>query len=179
MIPLLAGLLFKRVNSRGAVAGVAAGMFSGVLLVVLNGVLLGIYKDRLAVDPTLSYWLKQGWISASTGVNILATILGMALGSAFFRTPEEERKRAGEFMARMALPSEPKTDPEKRRRSPFGIVGIGLMIYGAIIAAAGAFLWRKGQAREAFLLNLAVGGLLLLTGFLLKILARETRPAPQ
>jgi SSS family solute:Na+ symporter len=170
MIPLLAGLLFKKVNSRGAVAGVVAGMFSGVLLVVLNGVLLGIYKDRVAVDPTLSYWLKQGWISASTGVNILATLLGMVIGSALFQTPEEEKRRAREFLARMSVPSEPKLEPGKTRRSPFGIVGIGLMIYGAIIAAAGMLLWWKGQAREAFLLNLAVGSLMLLTGFLLKVL---------
>ncbi len=97
MIPLLAGLLFKKVNSRGAVAGVVAGMFSGVLLVVLNGVLLGIYKDRVAVDPALSYWLKQGWISASSGVNILATILGLVIGSALFKTPLKREKGPGNF----------------------------------------------------------------------------------
>ena len=150
MIPLLAGLLFKKVNSRGALAGVVAGMFSGVLLVVLNGVLLGIYKDRVAVDPALSYWLKQGWISASSGVNILATILGMVIGSALFRTPADEQKRAREFLARMSVPGEPIVEPGKKRRSPFGIVGIGLMIYGVIIAAVGVFFGWKGQAREAF-----------------------------
>jgi len=172
MLPLLAGLVFKRVNSRGAVSGVIAGMFSGVFLVVLNGVLLGIYKDRLAVDPTLSYWLKQGWISASTGINILATILGMVIGSALFKPTEEEKDRAREFMARMAVPSEPKIEPGKKRRSPFGIVGIGLMIYGAIIAAVGIFLGWQGRARQALLLNLGVGALMFLIGLLLKILTR-------
>ncbi len=175
MIPLLAGLLFKKVNSRGALAGVVAGMFSGVLLVVLDGVLLGIYKDRLAVDPTLSYWLKQGWISASSGVNILATILGMVIGSALFKTPGDEQKRAREFLARMSVPSGPMVEPGKRRRSPFGIVGIGLMIYGAILAAVGAFLGWKGQAGEALLLNLVVGTAMFLIGFLLKVLTNRRR----
>jgi uncharacterized membrane protein YqaE (UPF0057 family) len=175
MIPLLAGLLFKKVNSRGALAGVVAGMFSGVLLVVLDGVLLGIYKDRLAVDPTLSYWLKQGWISASSGVNILATILGMVIGSALFKTPGDEQKRAREFLARMSVPGGPMVEPGKTRRSPFGIVGIGLMIYGAIFAAVGAFLGWKGQAGKAVLLNLLAGAAMFLIGFLLKALTNGRR----
>jgi len=173
MIPLLAGLLFKKINSRGAVAGVVAGMFSGVVLVVLNGILLGIYKDRLATDAALSYWLKQGWNSASTGVNILATLLGMGIGSALFKTPAEEKRRAEEFLSRMSVPSEPKIEPEKKRRSPFGIVGVGLMIYGAIIAAVGIFFLFKGQAQKAFAVNLAAGALMALTGFLLRALTKE------
>ncbi len=175
MLPLLAGLLFKKINSRGALTGVAAGMLSGVLLVVLDGVLLGIYRDRVAVDPTLAYWLKQGWISASTGVNILATSLGMIIGSALFKTPEEENGRAREFMARMSVPSEPKLEPGTARRSPFGIVGLGLMIYGAIIAAVGGFLGWRGQAQAVFLLNLVVGAAMCLSGLLLKLLT--TGPA--
>ena len=173
MLPLLAGLLLKKVNSRGALAGVAAGMFSGVLLVILNGILLRIYQDQLATDATLSYWLKQGWNSASTGVNILATLLGLGIGSALFKTPAEEKKRAQEFLARMSVPSEPKVEPEKKRRSPFGIVGIGLMIYGAIIAAVGMFLMVWGHAQKAFVVNLTAGALMFVTGFLLQILKRE------
>jgi hypothetical protein len=176
MIPLLAGLLFKKVNSRGALAGVAAGLFSGVLLVVLNGVLLGIYKDRVAVDPALSYWLKQGWISASSGVNILATILGLVIGSAVFKTPDDETKRARAFLARMSVPGEPAVEPGTRRRSPFGMVGIGLMIYGAVIAAVGVVFGWTRQAQAALLLNLAVGAAMFLAGFLLKVLTIARRP---
>ena len=176
MLPLLAGLLSRKVNSRGALAGVAAGMFSGVTLVVLDGLLLGIYKDRVAVDPLLSYWLKQGWISASTGVNVLATILGMFAGTRLFKTPEDEKRRAGEFMARMSVPGETPGESDKARRSPFGIVGLGLMIYGAIIAAVGAVIGWQGQAKQAFLLNLAVGAAMFLAGTLLKVRSREKRP---
>ena len=66
-------------------------------------------------------------------------------------------------------------EPGKRRRSPFGIVGIGLMIYGAILAAVGAFLGWKGQAGEALLLNLVVGTAMFLIGFLLKVLTNGRR----
>ena len=176
MLPLLAGLLFKKINSRGAVAGVVAGMFSGVVLVVLNGILLGVYKDRLAVDPALSYWLKQGWNSASTAVNVLATLLGMGIGSALFKTPPEEKARAEAFLARMSVPSEPKIEPGKKRRSPFGIVGVGLMIYGAIIAATGIFLGLRSGAQKAFVVNLAAGAAMFATGLALRVLTRE-RPA--
>ncbi len=51
------------------------------------------------------------------------------------------------------------------------------MIYGAIIAAVGAFFGWKGQAREAFLLNLAVGAAMFLAGFLLKAL-KDGRRSP-
>jgi SSS family solute:Na+ symporter len=175
MLPLLAGLLFKKFNSRGAVAGVIAGMFSGVVLVVLNGVLLGLYQDRLAADPALSYWLKQGWNSASTAVNVLATLLGMGIGSALFKTPPEEKDRAEEFLARMSVPSEPKIEPEKRRRSPFGIVGVGLMIYGVIIAAVGIFLGFQSRAQNAFAVNLAAGAVMFVTGLLLRVLTKDRR----
>ncbi len=176
MLPLLAGLLFKKFNSRGAVAGVVAGMFSGVVLVVLNGILLGLYKDRLAVDPALSYWLKQGWNSASTAVNVLATLLGMGIGTALFKTPPEEKARAEAFLDRMSVPSEPKIEPGKKRRSPFGIVGVGLMIYGAIIAATGIFLGFQSGAQKAFVVNLAAGAAMFATGLALRVLTRE-RPA--
>jgi len=92
-----------------------------------------------------------------------------------FKTPAEEKQRAHEFLARMSVPSEPQIEPGRKRRSPFGVVGIGLMIYGAIIAAVGAFLMVRTQAEKAFAVNLAAGGLMFLTGFLLKILKGEER----
>ena len=173
MIPLLAGLFIKKVNSRGALAGIVAGMFSGILLVILDAILLKVYQNQLATDATLSYWLKQGWNSASTGVNILATLLGLGIGSALFKTPAEEKQRADEFLARMSVPGEPIIEAERKRRSPFGVVGIGLMIYGVIIAAVGTFLMVRTQAQKAFVVNLTAGGLMFATGLLLKIFRGE------
>ena len=49
------------------------------------------------------------------------------------------------------------------------------MIYGGIIAAIGGFLGWQGQAREAFLLNFAVGAAMFLAGFLLKLLKSGRR----
>jgi hypothetical protein len=42
--------------------------------VILNGILLSVYRAEVTTNPSLSYWLKQGYNSASIAVNILATI---------------------------------------------------------------------------------------------------------
>lgn len=153
MIPYLAGLFVKKINSRGAIAGVTAGTISGVSLIIVNAVLLSVYKSRLDADPLLSYWLKQGWNSAAIGVNILATVAGLWLGSRR-QAPAEEEARAAEFMARMAVPSVPAVETEKKRTSPFGIVGICLMIYGAVLFLAAGILFFQKAGLRAIGINL-------------------------
>jgi SSS family transporter len=171
MIPLLAGLIIKKVNSRGAIAGVTAGTISGVSLVILNAALLAIFKGQVARDATLSYWLKQGWNSAAIGVNILVTLLGLWIGSRTYHPPADERQRAAEFLSRMDRPSEPQIEPGRKRRSPFGMVGISLMIYGVILLGVAIMTWIKGNPSRVYLLNFLASGLMLATGFLLKILS--------
>jgi SSS family solute:Na+ symporter len=168
MIPLLAGLVLKKVNSRGAIIGVTAGTISGVSLVILNGVLLAVYKDRVAVDPALSYWLKQGWNSAAIGINILATLLGMWIGSASYKPPEDERKRAQEFIARMDIPSVPDADTVEHKRSPFTLVGLALMIYGLILCGLAAWTALKGASLKVFGLNAAAGGAMIAVGLIMR-----------
>ncbi len=171
MIPLLAGLVIKKVNSRGAIAGVTAGTISGVSLVILNGVLLAAAKDRLATDPALSYWLKQGWNSASIGINILSTILGMWIGSATYKPPEDEQKRVQEFIARMAIPSLPDAAAAKPRRSPFFMVGLALIVYGLILLAVAAFTATQGAAFKAMALNAGAGAAMIALGAAMRLAA--------
>jgi SSS family transporter len=176
MIPLLAGLVIKRINSRGAIAGVTAGMISGVFLIVLNGVLLSLCKDRMAGDATLTYWLKQGWTSASIGLNILATILGLWIGSAVSRVPEDETLRAGEFMARMAVPSEPKIDPQKKAESPFKLVGWSLLVYGLVFV--GVIVWMAVAGRpQRLAVNGIAAGLTILSGLLFLAFSKRKKGA--
>ncbi len=167
MIPYLAGLMVKKVNSRGAIAGVTSGTISGVGLIVINAVLLSVFKAQVAADPTLSYWLKQGWNSAAIGINVLATVLGLWLGSRK-PAPEEERARAAEFMARMDVPSVPARD-ERQRRSPFGMVGICLIIYGVILAGVFGMLAAKGAGARALMANGVGAAFLLAVGALMKV----------
>jgi MFS family permease len=174
MIPLLAGLVIKKVNSRGAIAGVAAGTISGVTLIILNGILLSIYRERLASDPTLSYWLKQGWNSASIGINILSTILGLWIGTAASKTPDDEKLRAQEFIKRMSIPSEPKIDAERKVESPFSLVGLSLIIYGLIYFVLIVLMAVKGSPQR-LAVNVTAAGLTFLSGVLFRIFSKRKK----
>ncbi|MFC1509695.1 hypothetical protein ACFL60_08455, partial [Candidatus Omnitrophota bacterium] len=63
MLPLLAGLLIRRVNSKGALAGIIAGFVSGAGLLALNILLVGIFQEQFLENARINYWLNQGWTS--------------------------------------------------------------------------------------------------------------------
>ncbi len=175
MISYLAGLVIKKVNARGAVTGVITGTFSGVALIVLNGVLLSIYKDQVATNATLSYWLKQGYNSASIAINCLATILGLWIGSRLSKTPEEERVNAEAFFKRMSVASEPKVEAAHKVESPFSLVGLSLLIYGAIFLAVIAAMAIKGNS-ERLSVNLTAAILTFLSGALFRWHSKRKKP---
>lgn len=175
MMPLLAGLVIKKVNSRGAIAGVTAGTISGVSLVILNGVLLAVYKDRVALDPRFSYWLKQGWNSAAIGINILATGLGMWMGSATYRPPEEERKRVQEFIVRMDIPSQPDAVSQKPRRSPFFMVGLALIVYGLVLAGVAGWTALQNASFQVVALNGGAAAAMIVLGLAMRLSAQRKK----
>jgi SSS family transporter len=147
MLPLLAGMFAKKVNSRGALFGIVGGMISGVTLVVLNTILLGVYAEQMKTDEHLSYLLKQGFNSVSIGVNILVTIAAMWIGSLIGKAPDEERARVESFFMRMNVSSDTAAvDKTKReRQSPFIIVGIALFIYGIVFLPIGFIIGGSGM----------------------------------
>jgi len=174
MIPYLAGLVTKKANARGAVSGVISGTVSGVSLIILNGILLSIYKDQLATNATLSYWLKQGYNIASVFINILATVLGLWIGSAVSKTPEDERQRADEFIKRMSVVSEPKVETGRKVESPFSLVGLSLIVYGAIFFLVIIFMAAKG-APQRLGINLTAAGLTFVSGLLFAAFSRRKK----
>lgn len=164
MLPLLGGLAFRKINSRGAITGVVFGTLSGIGLVLLNIVLIAAYKERIEIDPSFSYWMKQGWNSMSIGVNIIVTILGMWLGSIIGKTPEDEVKRASEFLGRMDVISDSQcVKVEDGRKSPFYAVGISLMFLGSIVIVIGIVMNQLGTPK-ALLIDLIAGGILFVSG---------------
>ena len=167
MLPLLGGLFMKKINARGAMSGVIAGTISGIGLVVLNGVLLKTYGDSLSDNPELSYWLKQGYNSITIGVNIIVTLLGMWIGTKLFKTPEDEQARVKEFFSHMDVPTEPKVEHAGQAQSPFGIVGIALMIMGTVIFCVGLTVQITTGDGRAFVLNMIASGVMLIIGILL------------
>jgi len=167
MISYLAGLVIKKVNARGAITGVITGTLSGVSLIILNGVLLSIYKDEVATNATLSYWLKQGYNSASIAINILVTTLGLWIGSRLSKTPQEERANSEAFFKRMSVVSEPKVEAARKVESPFSLVGLSLLVYGAIFFIVIAAMAAKGNS-ERLDVNLTAAALTFLSGLLFR-----------
>ena len=162
MLPLLAGLFVKKVNSRGALFGIVVGMISGVTLVVLNTILLGVYAEQVKTDAQLSYWLKQGFNSVSIGVNILVTLIAMLIGSLVGKASDEERARIETFFTRMDVPSDTASAAEttrKEQRSPFMAVGIALFIYGPVFLVIGLIVGDGGMVIDIItgLAMMAVG----------------------
>ncbi len=167
MLPLLGGLFIKRINSKGAITGVLAGTLSGVALVVTNFILLSVMSEQMADNARLDYWLKQGFNSASIGVNIVITLLGMLIGSTIVRTPKEEAGRIDEFFDRMSVPTGEKVkEDEGEKLSPFVAVGLALASLGVIILITGAIMGAAGDMK-ALLVDGFAGGVLTIMGLVL------------
>lgn len=173
MLPLLGGLFIRKINSKGAITGVLAGMLSGIGLVVFNFILLGVYQERLATDASLSYWLKQGFNSLTIGINIIITVAAMWIGSIMTRTPDDESERVEDFFSRMSVPTAPKVEEDTgEKQSPFVAVGIALLMLGAILLFAGVVLGIGGNTK-AFTVDGIAGGFMFLMGLILWMISRK------
>jgi solute:Na+ symporter, SSS family len=167
MIPLVFGLLFKRFNARGAMAGVIAGSITGVLLVLVNFFLVQAYVDEMKINPTLDFWLRSGWNSAATVLSITATILGMWLGSASRPTPAGEIARREEFFRDLERPFL-FDEKDQKPLSPFRIIGFMLLVFGATIAAIALFILFYYHDARAFRIDLIVAVVLMALGALMR-----------
>jgi len=172
MIPLVFGLLFKKFNARGALAGVIAGSITGVVLVLANFFLVQAYVEEMKTDPRLEFWLRSGWNSAATVLSIAATVLGMWLGSASRPAPADEVARRDEFFRNLA---EPFLFDEKERKplSPFRIIGFMLLTFGIAIAAIAFFILFHYHDARAFRIDLIVAGVLIVLGALMRLSRKE------
>ena len=173
MIPLVFGLLFKKFNARGALAGVIAGSITGVVLVLANFFLVQAYIDQMKTDPRLEFWLRSGWNSAATVLSITATVLGMWLGSASRPTPADEVARRDEFFRDLAKPFL-FDEKERKALSPFRIIGFMLLAFGIAIAAIALFILLHYHDARAFRIDLLVAGVLIVLGALMRLSRKET-----
>ena len=140
--------------------------FPGSALVI-NFVLLDIYGERLEIDESLDYWLRQGYNSISIGFNILVTVLGMWIGSSIFSISEDETERVNHFFTYMSVPTEPKIEKTKdKKQSPFYVVSIAVMLLGIIIMTMGLIMKFSGDTR-AFTLDSIAGGTMFFIGLLI------------
>jgi len=173
MIPLIFGLLIKKFNARGVIWGVIAGATTGIVLIVMNFILIGINTDQMAVDPNLEFWLKSGWNSAATVLNILATILGMWIGTITKPTPTEEKDKVNSFFNDLQKPFKLETTEEKSTLSPFKIIGFTLSVFGVLIALIALIPLLVNNNVQAFRLDLILGLTLFLLGSVMWIASKK------
>ncbi len=176
MIPLVFGLLFKKFNARGTLAGLIAGSTTGVVLVLANFFLIQMYAEQIKTNSVLEFWLRSGWNSAATVLSISVTILGMWLGTVAKPTPPQERHRATEFFTDLAKPFlyEEKT---AKPLSPFKIIGFMLIGLGVLMAAISILILVSYKDKGAFRVDLIVALTLVALGILMRI-GRPAKAGP-
>lgn len=149
LLPLLALLSIKRLNSRGVFAGFAAGLLSGIVSLLVRQALSshgGSFDARL-----------QGFsIIAST----ITTCAAMLIASRLFPEGDAERKRAELFFHKLDTPVEMTGSRQEKSSVRNSIIAGATTAVGALLIAAG-FL---AQAKIARGIDLSLGVALSVTG---------------
>ena len=168
MIPLIFGLLFRKFNARGALWGVIAGSITGVALGLANFFLIQMYADQMKTNPAVEFWLRSGWNSAATVLNVIATILGIWLGTVSKPTPEDERGRMTDFFNDLKRPFLFE-ESAKKVLSPFRVIGLMLIAFGVAISAISLLVLFYYKDTRAFRIDLIVALVLIAFGALMSM----------
>lgn len=162
LLPLLAGLTFKKLNRAGALAGLVVGLATGALM-------LGIKAWYLPHVKGLSTeWSSYTFEGISLLVNIGMTVLAMWLATVLFPTGEAERRKIQTFFTAFNRPIT-RESAREGAASPVRAIGVSTAGVGVLLAAAG-LLSHTLRARG---LDLILGA-----GFIvLGLLYSRSRPA--
>lgn len=123
-LPLLAGLTIRNLNWQGAFTGFLLGLITGC------GMLAAKIWWSGANDAFGSIYNFEG---VSLLANTAATILGMALGTRFFRNTPTETEKVDRFFRALDRPIQPSEIPAKSK-SPegpvlaFSTIGVGVLL---------------------------------------------------
>ncbi len=168
LLPMLAGLLNRRVTWRGAAAGITAGFVSGTTLFLVK-----IFVLTNRVDPT---WLRYDFEAISILTNIAVTAIAMVMATLLERVTEEDREQIAAFFRRLDTPvSFDMTDKEAvAATSPFLLIaavtfGTGLLLWAAAAVQPG------GDGRA---INVAAGLVLAVLAAALWLLHRRLTHSP-
>ncbi|MFC1482121.1 hypothetical protein ACFL6E_07765, partial [Candidatus Neomarinimicrobiota bacterium] len=162
-LPILAGLLWRRITTRGALTGLVAGAISGIALIVVNLVLVSKYAGDIEAGTRLGYWLKQGWDAGAIFFNIGVTLLAMYLGSIWGTKNQEEMDRIEEFYADLKRPvySDDDAAISGARISNFKVIGLMTSLFGLLTLLVGLLLLVFSGNGIAVSLNIGVSAVLL------------------
>jgi solute:Na+ symporter, SSS family len=163
LIPMLAGLLFRRVTWRGAAAGIATGFVTGLSLYLYKTFVL---SSQPGVDPN---WLRYNFEAISILTNFSATILALLLTSMFERVTPEEKALIDKFFERLSTPIDSQKTHAKVANevfSPFYIIawvtaGTGLLLLIASAVQSGGLgrIVNIGAGLVLFVLAFGLGRL--------------------
>jgi len=177
MLPLLAGLLVPRVDSKGALYGIIAGFVSGAGLLALNMAFVGIFHEEFLADPRVNYWLNQGWTSTSIILNVVFTVLGMWLGSMRGETPPDERERTEMFFRMLDKPYD--SEDITVARSPFPVIGFIVAVMGLGLTLVAFAVKLVYDTPGWFRLNLLAGVVLTAAGVAMRLASRSGGNVPE
>ena len=164
LIPMLAGLLSRRITWRGAAAGMAGGFITGFGFFLYK---LLVLSKQPGISPD---WLRYDYEAISILANFAVTMGAMLLVTAVERVRPEEQARIAKFFARLETPIDLRSgDVSQEKFSPFPVMGWITMAAGAMLWAAAA-LQGAGMGRA---INLGAGLVLVAIGAGLRTMRRR------
>lgn len=165
-LPIFVGFFWRKITARGALTGLITGAISGIGLVFLNLYVTGLYQQEMISDMSIQYWLRQGWDSIAILVNIVITLAAMYIGSVINRPSSDENGRVEEYFTGLATPiqAETGTDTTASYRSNLQVMGIGTILFGALMILVGSLQWVAAHDMTSILLNIGTGGVVALIG---------------
>lgn len=159
-LPMMLGLLWRKVSAAAALTGYVAGIAAGL------GLFYTLNKEVLFLGIQ---WKKEILIFLGSA---MATLVPMLLVMLLKPMGDAEKQRVGAFFKRLNTPigalPEDQAQPGTQGLSPFLIVGIAILLIGLIML--GILPWVEGAM--SFWLGLGLGALLMLIGGVLAWLSR-------
>ena len=157
LIPMLAGLLSKKVTWRGAAAGIGVGLVSGLGFFLYKNFVLA---NQAGIDAN---WLRYDYEAISILTNFSVTILAMVLTTVLEKKTEADRAQIDAFFTKLSTP----VDAEKTHAKQMGEIFSPFKIIGWVTIGTGVMLIVAGAVQPAGIgqyINLGAGFALCLLG---------------
>ena len=167
-LPILAGLMWKKINARGALTGLLVGGFSGIMLVVINVILVNQYSGQFAQNTELEYWLRQGWDACSIFFNSAVTLLSLYAGSVLSQKKPAELERIRKFYEQLNIPMSAGDDESQAsiRKHNFKVIGTTIGSFGILMLLISISIFFFSETPDAFYLNGLVGIVMIAIGLI-------------
>lgn len=157
-IPVLTGLLTRKINSGGGLTGLVGGTVAGAGVFMANE----IWGSEGAF---LAAWATTEWITLTS---VLATVIGMVVGTALTSNSAKQNEKVETLFERLEAP-EASLERVRTRKgarpefSPFPIIG-GVVVFLGLLQAGAVFFFSPVERVDERGMSLIVGFLLVATG---------------